>query len=904
MRRNNKNPEKKGETMKHKMVTGLMLVLVLAFSAFAINDFERVMEIPIPEADLNNGGVGNMIAGVDTDGDGKTEIFLVNDNWNDGATEVIPRIYKLELNAGEWEVVWSAVAPVAYQNTWPPLSLADLDNDGKMELVWGPVNSTSIEANPNRIIVYEQQSADSDNWGVTNGDDFDPNAKWTITDTDGENIRPFQWVITDFNNDGNDNIVFADRTGNSAGYYYGVISVSDIPDNGDGSETWELLVSAKDNFDYAGENKWDVSVIGNNAYFFDELEITKLTWNGSDYETSVLSPLPGGITFRNAQTVDLDGDGTMEIITGEYGFGDGSHGIWLLQEEADTLKRTLLFDINGEDMINGGRLAGGVHGDIDGDGYLDFVFGSRWSGPPNAMIFRLAYRGGDIANPASYEFSIIDSAYAGGTDGIWDVIQLANVDDDPQLEVLYTSSSSYGGDMFDPASSAPVIVLDYTGEIPGGEKAFVLADEIMLNDAVPTGVIGKPGRILNGGEIVWLTLVDGTNKTTYVYRSVDGGETFSYNETPLDGRAAQLDAFDENVALVATANGKIYKTIDGGANWTEQYSYNISGFVPGWFDGLRVLNEDVAVAYGDMEPNGNMHFVRSDDQGDTWTEVTGIDFLSAAYAIYSWGMASCNIGETMWASATTMNYDTAYVFRSDDAGLTWNSYELSTDMATRINAISFRNTNVGMAIGRGGTPFISEDGGETWEFCLTAPGTEDTYINAVLAVPGSNRFLAFGDANEIFYTDDLGESWTQLTVDSENTYDFLGAVMVNPNFGYFFTYQGPVFKLEGQVMSSVSDRELANLPELFQLHQNYPNPFNPTTTISFTLHNPSDVVLNVYDMTGRQVTQLVQGHFYAGTHSVVWDGRDANGRLLSSGVYLYQMRAGNKILAKRMIFMK
>ena len=61
-----------------------------------------------------------MISGVDVDGDGLLEIYLVNDNWNDGATEVIPRIYKLEQDgAGGWVEVWRAVAPVDYQNTWP-----------------------------------------------------------------------------------------------------------------------------------------------------------------------------------------------------------------------------------------------------------------------------------------------------------------------------------------------------------------------------------------------------------------------------------------------------------------------------------------------------------------------------------------------------------------------------------------------------------------------------------------------------------------------------------------------------------------------------------------------------------------------------------------------------------------
>jgi len=75
------------------------------------------------------------------------------------------------------------------------------------------------------------------------------------------------------------------------------------------------------------------------------------------------------------------------------------------------------------------------------------------------------------------------------------------------------------------------------------------------------------------------------------------------------------------------------------------------------------------------------------------------------------------------------------------------------------------------------------------------------------------------------------------------------------------------------------------------LHPNYPNPFNPATTFSFELRFAGKAELVVVDARGRLVRTLVQGVQDAGTHEVVWDGRDERGRQAASGVYYYRLRA-------------
>jgi hypothetical protein len=93
-------------------------------------------------------------------------------------------------------------------------------------------------------------------------------------------------------------------------------------------------------------------------------------------------------------------------------------------------------------------------------------------------------------------------------------------------------------------------------------------------------------------------------------------------------------------------------------------------------------------------------------------------------------------------------------------------------------------------------------------------------------------------------------------------------------------------------------------PETYVLHQNYPNPFNPTTNLSFPLPKGGDVTLTIYNLLGQPVRKLVHEQRAAGTHTVVWDGRNENGEQVPSGVYHYRLQAGSFVETKKMLLMK
>ncbi|MBQ33450.1 MAG: hypothetical protein CMG32_01110 [Candidatus Marinimicrobia bacterium] len=96
----------------------------------------------------------------------------------------------------------------------------------------------------------------------------------------------------------------------------------------------------------------------------------------------------------------------------------------------------------------------------------------------------------------------------------------------------------------------------------------------------------------------------------------------------------------------------------------------------------------------------------------------------------------------------------------------------------------------------------------------------------------------------------------------------------------------------------------AIIPIAYTLHQNYPNPFNPITSLRYDLPEQAQVMLTVYDLMGREVTQLVNTVQEAGFRSVQWNATDTHGKPVSAGVYLYQIRAGEFVQTKKMVLLK
>jgi hypothetical protein len=133
----------------------------------------------------------------------------------------------------------------------------------------------------------------------------------------------------------------------------------------------------------------------------------------------------------------------------------------------------------------------------------------------------------------------------------------------------------------------------------------------------------------------------------------------------------------------------------------------------------------------------------------------------------------------------------------------------------------------------------------------------------------------------------------------------------NPDTAYFAFYVvnassqtniGTTFFLDDLSYSNVTGIQPAdNVPAVFELAQNYPNPFNPSTVISYTIPKESFVSLKVYNLLGQEIASLVNEDQTSGTYKIDFS---AGGFNLTSGVYLYTLKAGNYVQTRKMMLLK
>lgn len=98
--------------------------------------------------------------------------------------------------------------------------------------------------------------------------------------------------------------------------------------------------------------------------------------------------------------------------------------------------------------------------------------------------------------------------------------------------------------------------------------------------------------------------------------------------------------------------------------------------------------------------------------------------------------------------------------------------------------------------------------------------------------------------------------------------------------------------------------EVATIPKTVKFKQNYPNPFNPSTKIDYNVASTDKVKISIYNSNGELLRTLIDEEQNSGEKSVMWNGEDSNGNVVSSGVYFYQIQVGEFAAVKKMILMK
>ncbi|MFA7058038.1 MAG: choice-of-anchor J domain-containing protein, partial [Candidatus Cloacimonadales bacterium] len=197
-------------------------------------------------------------------------------------------------------------------------------------------------------------------------------------------------------------------------------------------------------------------------------------------------------------------------------------------------------------------------------------------------------------------------------------------------------------------------------------------------------------------------------------------------------------------------------------------------------------------------------------------------------------------------------------------------------------------------------------------FTLGNEGTVNFTAKSITAQYGLERFkvlVSTGSTSPNNFTAISGPTFVEApTAWTEFSYDLSAyanqsirvAVQCVSNDSFIFMLDD--FKV---VSPGGTDNDDSSAPAVkTALHANYPNPFNPETSISYSVEKAGNVTIDVYNMLGQKVKTLVNDSQNAGTHTVVWNGTDNNGKNVSSGVYFYRMKNGSYSKTNKMILMK
>lgn len=113
---------------------------------------------------------------------------------------------------------------------------------------------------------------------------------------------------------------------------------------------------------------------------------------------------------------------------------------------------------------------------------------------------------------------------------------------------------------------------------------------------------------------------------------------------------------------------------------------------------------------------------------------------------------------------------------------------------------------------------------------------------------------------------------------------------------------GSVFSIQNT--SAITENPGNNLPMKFEVFQNYPNPFNSATNLRFQLPEDSHLTVRIFNIKGQELIVLFDGKLNSGYHLIKWDGKDQHGSLVGTGIYFYQIEALNKVITRRLLYIR
>lgn len=556
-------------------------------------------------------------------------------------------------------------------------------------------------------------------------------------------------------------------------------------------------------------------------------------------------PADGGYT-QGSSWIDYDNDGDEDLFltNGSGTIAAPIHVNFLYQNEGGGV-----FIKNDNTAITSlsSNYSGSAWGDFDHDGYDD-VFITRITGPPN-QLFR---------NTGSGYFETVS--------GPWDNTHLfsngcswVDYDNDGDLDIYVLNANFernhlYRNDLngFTQITTG-LPVTDYTSSISAGwadydndgDMDVITANFNILKLYKNHGSAGFSDSVLH---ISW------------VYFTATWGDYD--NDTYLDLYVTHVaNQYGPNLLFHNDGNGGL-ELVSGGAIANDSMPRS-GGASWGDFDN----DGDLDLFATNVDAPENFYYLN--DGAGNFIRVTG----GALYENRGWGCTSADYDDDgdldlIVTDGLFVSPFENYLYRNDGNANNW--------LKLKLKGVISNTTAIGARV----LVKAHINGQDVWQLREIAQQTSYNGHNSLIA------HFGLGDAT---VADSLVVFWP-----ATNLTQIFTNVLANRKYG--------LAEFDTLVVG-IGDKT-APTPSQISLSQNYPNPFNPTTTIAYSLATAAKVRLTVYNLLGQPLRTLVNQYQSAGERAVVWDGRDHAGRPVSSGIYIYQLQAGNEVQSRKMLLVR
>jgi photosystem II stability/assembly factor-like uncharacterized protein len=332
----------------------------------------------------------------------------------------------------------------------------------------------------------------------------------------------------------------------------------------------------------------------------------------------------------------------------------------------------------------------------------------------------------------------------------------------------------------------------------------------------------------------------------------------------------------------ATRDDGLYKSTDLGESWILT-NLTIDTLMPVY--NVLAVNDDtlfVSTEFG-------FNLRRSTDGGLNWI-ILPITTGEWQKGLFFRNSIVLVIGINSGSSALYKSLDYGESFES--LYQNFQTFDLNNPIYTLNNGYIFLSSN-----GSGLFGIVrSQDNGLNWVQVLY----KDNLVPIVYALEDglviSGTYVASAsDSNKVVISTNFGDTWNSVTQPTLKGIYITDVKQDSTNKFFFGTSSDGLYEVE--IITGVEDQYSKILH--FNLFQNYPNPFNPTTIIQYAVSSTQFVTLNVYDMLGNEIATIVKEEKPTGTYEAEFDGTG-----LSSGIYFYQLKAGDFMQTKKMILIK